>query len=42
MSFDQHHEPPAELATETRTFTRMITSLERLERILPNPCDRSR
>ena len=27
MSFDQYHEPPEELSTETRTFARMITSL---------------
>ncbi|MEO6454150.1 MAG: hypothetical protein ABIN97_08770 [Ginsengibacter sp.] len=27
MSFDQYHEPPAELSDEVRTFARMITSL---------------
>ena len=27
MGFDQYHEPPAELSTETRTFARMIQSL---------------
>lgn len=27
MSFDQYHEPPAELSQETRTFARMIMSL---------------
>jgi hypothetical protein len=27
MGFDQYHEPPDELSTETRTFARMITSL---------------
>ena len=27
MSFDQYHEPPAELSKQTRTFARMITSL---------------
>jgi len=27
MPTDQYHEPPAELAAETRTFARMITSL---------------
>jgi hypothetical protein len=27
MSFDQYHEPPAELSQETRTFARMLTSL---------------
>ena len=27
MSFDQYHEPPAELSAETRTFARMITSM---------------
>ena len=27
MGFDQYHEPPDELSSETRTFARMITSL---------------
>jgi hypothetical protein len=27
MGFDQYHEPPSELSSETRTFARMITSL---------------
>ena len=27
MGFEQYHEPPGELAAETRTFARMITSL---------------
>src|SRR5581483_4563324 len=27
MGFDQYHEPPEELAQETRTFARMILSL---------------
>ncbi|GAC1650437.1 MAG: hypothetical protein NVS4B3_09190 [Gemmatimonadaceae bacterium] len=27
MSFDQYHEPPAELSDKVRTFARMITSL---------------
>jgi hypothetical protein len=27
MGFDQYHEPPEELSSETRTFARMITSL---------------
>ena len=27
MSFDQYHEPPAELSAKTRTFARMIASL---------------
>ena len=27
MPFDQYHEPPDELPTETRTFARMIASL---------------
>ena len=27
MSFDQYHEPPAELSEKTRTFARMITSM---------------
>ncbi len=27
MSFDQYHEPPAELPQQTRTFARMISSL---------------
>ena len=27
MGFDQYHEPPNELPTETRTFARMILSL---------------
>jgi hypothetical protein len=27
MGFDQYHEPPNELADETRTFARMIQSL---------------
>ena len=27
MGFDQYHEPPEELTSETRTFARMITSL---------------
>ena len=28
MPTDQYHEPPAELAEETRTFARMIASLQ--------------
>jgi hypothetical protein len=27
MGFDQYHEPPSELADQTRTFARMIQSL---------------
>ena len=27
MPFEQYHEPPGELSSETRTFARMITSL---------------
>src|SRR3982074_2574076 len=27
MGFDKYHEPPGELASATRTFARMITSL---------------
>ncbi|MFL5951193.1 MAG: hypothetical protein ACJ74M_06255 [Gaiellaceae bacterium] len=27
MGFEQYHEPPAELSSETRTFARMIASL---------------
>jgi uncharacterized protein len=27
MSFDQYHEPPAELSEQTRTFARMLTSM---------------
>jgi hypothetical protein len=27
MGFNQYHEPPEELSSETRTFARMITSL---------------
>ena len=27
MGFDQYHEPPDELSSETRTFARMITGL---------------
>ena len=27
MGFDQYHEPPEELSSETRTFARMIASL---------------
>ena len=27
MGFDQYHEPPNELSSETRTFARMITGL---------------
>ena len=27
MGFDQYHEPPDELSSETRTFARMIASL---------------
>jgi hypothetical protein len=27
MGFDQYHEPPEELSSETRTFARMIVSL---------------
>ena len=27
MGFDQYHEPAGELSQETRTFSRMITSL---------------
>jgi hypothetical protein len=27
MGFDQYHEPPEELSSETRTFARMVTSL---------------
>lgn len=28
MEFDQYHEPPEELSQTTRTFVRMITSLQ--------------
>ena len=28
MGFDQYHEPPEELSRETRTFARMIASLQ--------------
>ncbi|GCE12598.1 ferritin family protein [Tengunoibacter tsumagoiensis] len=28
MGFDQYHEPPTELSAETRTFARMIASLQ--------------
>lgn len=28
MGFDQYHEPPEELSEETRTFARMIKSLQ--------------
>ena len=28
MGFDQYHEPPEELSQKTRTFVRMITSLQ--------------
>ncbi len=27
MGFDQYHEPPSELSSETRTFARMIASV---------------